>query len=199
MSMNYEKQILNIMDNNQGIVFTSQVDAAKIPRMYLSILNKKGVIERIARGVYLADDALDDEMFRLQSRYSKGVYSHGTALYLHGLTDRTPNYYSMTFPNKYHTRSLKEEKVKTFYVKRKYLHLGIVDHQSPLNRKIKTYNINRTIVDLIRSRNRIESGVLIFALKEYVKRKDKDLVLLMQYAKNFRVEKILRDKLEILL
>lgn len=37
------------------------------------------------------------------------------------------------------------------------------------------------------------------ALKQYVTRKDKNLRSLMQYAKDFHVEKILRQYLEVLL
>lgn len=38
-----------------------------------------------------------------------------------------------------------------------------------------------------------------YAIKQYVRRKDKNLRTLMQYAKEFHVEKILRQYLEVLL
>lgn len=197
--MNLEEKLIKLIKNNFGLILSSQVDEAKIPREYLAILVKKGVIERISRGVYLTEDAFDDEMFRLQARYRKGIYSHGTALYIHSLTDRAPIHYTMTFPNKYHVPSLKEERIRAFYVNKKYHELGAANHLSPHNRKIKIYSIERTIVDIIRSRNKIDANTLNFALNQYVKRRDKNINLLMQYAKDFRVESIVRQKIEALL
>ena len=45
----------------------------------------------------------------------------------------------------------------------------------------------------------IEMQVFQDALKQYVKRKDKNLRMLMKYAAMFHVEKILRPYLEVLL
>lgn len=59
--------------------------------------------------------------------------------------------------------------------------------------------MERTICDLIRSRSGIEMQTFQDALKQYAKRKDKDLRKLMRYAQMFRVEKLLRQYLEVLL
>ena len=53
--------------------------------------------------------------------------------------------------------------------------------------------------DLLRSRNNMETQIFQGALKMYARRKDKDLRNLMRYAGMFRVEKILRQYLEVLL
>jgi predicted CopG family antitoxin len=45
----------------------------------------------------------------------------------------------------------------------------------------------------------IEAQDLQTAIKEYVRRKDKNIPLLMRYAKAFSVEKIIRQYLEVLL
>ena len=59
--------------------------------------------------------------------------------------------------------------------------------------------MERTICDVLRSRSRIEMQTLQGALKVYARRSDKDLRTLMRYAKLFRIEKILRQYLEVLL
>ena len=197
--MNHEEKLIGIIKDNRGLILSSQVDQLGIPRIYLSILVKKGFIEKIERGVYLTVDAFDDEMFRIQARYRKGIYSHGTALYLHDLTDTTPNNYTMTFPNSYHVKSLKEEGIFTFYIHKSLYNLGKVELLSSFGRNISTYDIERTIVDIVRSRNQIDSEMLNNALKRYVVRKDNNINMLMKYAKLFRVEKIIRQFMEILL
>lgn len=197
--MNHEEKLMKSIKDRGGLILSSQVDKLGIPRIYLSILVKKKLIEKIERGVYLTLDAFDDEMFRIQARYRKGIYSHGTALYLHDLTDTTPNHYTMTFPNKYHVKSLKEEGIFTFYVHKNLHSLGKVELLTSFGRNISTYNTERTIVDIIRSRNQMDSEMLNNALKRYVIRKENNITMLMKYAKLFRIEKIIRQFMEILL
>lgn len=61
------------------------------------------------------------------------------------------------------------------------------------------YDLQRTIIDLIRNRSKFEIQDFTTALKTYVKRPDKNLSKLYEYAKMFRVDKILRTYMEVLL
>ena len=71
--------------------------------------------------------------------------------------------------------------------------------QTPFGHTVLTYDMERTICDLIRNRSRIEMQTFQGAIKAYAYRKDKNLRTLMQYAGMFHIEKILRQYLEILL
>ncbi len=71
--------------------------------------------------------------------------------------------------------------------------------QTPFGIPFPVYDMERTICDLLRNRNNIEVQVFQDALKQYVRRKDKNLRTLMKYASMFHVEKILRPYLEVLL
>ena len=103
---NIEK-IREILVQNNGIITTSQVIAANIPRYYLRKMLDKGLLTKVDRGIYIKPEMWEDEMYILQYKYSRGIFSHETALYIHGLTDKTPMKYSMTFPYGYHAHSLK--------------------------------------------------------------------------------------------
>jgi len=63
-------------------------------------LEDKGLIVKSVRGVYILPEVWDDEMFNLQSRFKRGIYSHETALFLWDLTDRTPNAFSAEISRK---------------------------------------------------------------------------------------------------
>ncbi len=63
---------------------------------------------------------------------------------------------------------------------------------------IRIYNIERTICDIIRDRNKIDLQIFNTALNEYMKRKDKNLILLSEYATKFKIEKILAQYMEVL-
>ena len=77
--------------------------------------------------------------------------------------------------------------------------MGIVTMNTPFGNPVPIYDMERTICDLIRSRSGIEMQTFQDALKQYAKRKGKDLRKLMRYAQMFRVEKLLRQYLEVLL
>lgn len=99
----------------------------------------------------------------------------------------------------YHSLQLKAEGVKVYTVKKELIDLGITDAQTPFGHAVPVYDMERTICDLVRSRNNMEVQTLQGALKQYTRRKEKNLRKLMQYAAAFRVEKILRQYLEVLL
>ena len=71
--------------------------------------------------------------------------------------------------------------------------------QTPFGHSVPVYNMERTICDIISNRKNMEAQAFQTAFKKYVKRQDKDLRLLMQYAERFRVDRILRQYLEMLL
>ena len=89
--------------------------------------------------------------------------------------------------------------IKVYTIKKELHDVGIVTMNTPFGNPVPVYDMERTICDLIRSRSGIEMQTFQDALKQYAKRKDKDLRKLMRYAQMFRVEKLLRQYLEVLL
>ena len=138
-------------------------------------------------------------MYLLHLRFSQVVFSHDTALFFHDLTDREPLQYTVTVKTGYNPTKLKEEGVQVFTIKAELHEVGLITMQTPFGHDVPVYNMERTICDLLRSRNHIERQTFQGALKAYARRKDKDLRTLMRYAKLFRVERILRQYLEVLL
>lgn len=188
-----------IIKKNNGIIFSHQADEAQIPRVYFSKMLKDGVLEKLSRGVYISPNTFDDEMYRLQARYCKGVFSHGTALFNHDLTDRTPINFTMTFPVGYNTPSLKDEKVRAFFIKKDLHKLDICEMKTPFGRKITVYGLERTICDIVRSRNQLDVQIVNESLRRYILRRDKDIPKLLEYSALFRVQKIVRQYVEVLL
>ena len=192
-------KIRDIIKDKNGILFTSDLLEYGIPRTYLSVLEKKGEVQRISRGVYSATGYVVDEMVIIQARYKGTIFSHETAAYLLDLTDRTPLFYSVTVPAGYNATSLKASGVKVYFVNRELYQLGSITLKSPHGNDIKTLNLERTVCDVLRSRNQVDIQQINEVLKRYVKKKEKDLDLLYNYARQFRVQKIVREYIEVLL
>lgn len=138
-------------------------------------------------------------MYLIHLRYNQAVFSHETALFFHDLTDREPSPYSVTVKRGYNSKNLKDDGIKVYTTKPELHDVGIMTADTSFGYSVTIYDMERTICDLIRSRSNIEIQTLQGALKQYVRRKDKNLRVLMQYAAMFRVEKILRQYLEVLL
>ncbi len=71
--------------------------------------------------------------------------------------------------------------------------------KSPHGNPIRVTGLERTICDILHNRNQIDIQLVYEALKRYVRRKDKNIDLLYDYAKRFRVQKIARHYIEVLL
>ena len=197
--MNYLKKLENLIDVNNGTLFTSDLTRLSIPRTYLSKLVSIGKLDRVSRGVYVLSGEIEDEMYYMQIKYPKLIYSHETALFIHGLSDRTPFEYSATVSSSYKVVKNISESNKIYYIKSELHSLGITTAKTSFGNDIKLYNVERTICDIVRSRNKIDIQILNDAVKRYVKLKSADFNLLSEYAKKFHVDKIIKKYMEVLL
>ncbi len=193
------KKLEKLIEKSGGVITTKLAESNDIHREYLRELVKAGKLERVAYGVYITQDVWEDKMLIYQLRKSKMIYSHETALYLHDLTDREPLHYSVTVPNGYNTSRLKKEGLIVRIVKKELFSLGICIKENSFGNDIRTYNMERTICDILRDRNNQDPAIVSDALKRYSRSKNKDINKLMKYAEFFRVENVLRPYLEVLL
>jgi predicted transcriptional regulator of viral defense system len=198
-TMTQTEQIKKLIAASDGMIQTSQVTDAGIAKAVLYQYVKENDMEQIAHGVYATQDSWTDAMYLVHLRCKQAVFSHETALFLHDLTDREPLEYEITVKTGYNPSRLKEDGIRVYTIKKELHEEGIIMMQTPFGHSVPVYNMERTICDIIRNRNNTEMQTFQNALKQYAKRKDKNLRLLMQYAGKFHVEKILRQYLEILL
>ena len=195
--MNYLGKLENLIQKQHGTVLSADLDIYEIPRTYLQMMVAEGKLERVDRGIYVSTDAIEDELFSMQTKYPKLIYSHETALYLHGLPIGHPEY-SASVPSGYKVVGSVAERFK-IYTSKELHELGVETIKSSHGNPIRTYNVERTICDLIRSRSRIDVQILNEALKRFVKLKSADHSILLDYARKLKVETILRNYLEVLL
>ena len=189
----------HLLEEQKGLLRTEQAIAAGIskPVFYRYVCEKN--LERAAHGIYMAKDTWLDQMYLLHLRFSQAVFSHETALFFHDLTDREPMQYTVTVKTGYNPTKLKEEGTQVFTIKASLHETGIITMKTSFGNDVPVYDMERTICDIIRSRNHIEIQTFQEALKGYARRRDKNLRTLMHYAELFHVEKILRKYLEVLL
>ena len=184
---------------NNGVITTTAADAAGIPRARLSEAAAAGTLLRVARGIYYLPDVWEDEYAIANLRFPKGVLSHGTALFLHDLTDRTPERVTMTFPRSYNASSARKEGIVVRTCDDKLLDLGIIKITTPSGNVVRSYDRERTLCDLLRGRAAIDAQIANPAMKAYVASPQKDVAKIMNYAHRLGVASKVRNYLEVLL
>ena len=162
------------------------------------IINKNG-LQKVAPGVYATDDIFPDDLFIISNRNKQIVISHESALYIYGLMEREPFKNEVTVKYGYNATHLKKYNVHIHTVVSDYYDIGITTHKTQLGNMVKVYDMERTICDIIKNKNRMDIQVYNFALKEYVRKKEKRLHILMDYAKKLGIERKVRDLFEVLL
>ena len=193
------EQLDRLLTEHDGMLQTAQVIASGIVKPIFYEYVKEKNLQQVAHGIYVSEDTWIDAMYLLHLRVEQAVFSHETALFFHDLTDREPLEYTVTVKTGYNPSKLKAEGVQVFTIKAELHGVGLTTAQTPFGHTVPVYDLERTICDLLRSRNNMEMQTFQGALKMYARRKDKDLRTLMRYAGMFRVEKILRQYLEGLL
>ena len=192
-------ELQSVLKQNGGMVTTAQANEVGVSNERLRMLVHSGDLERVTTGIYVLPDEFTDKMFIVQLRRPKIIYSHETALFLHELTDRDPISYMVTVPTGYNPTRLREDGFTVFTIKRELHEIGVTKLTTMFGNSVTVYDMERTICDCLRSRNNLDIAVVTDALKRYVKRKDKNLNKLMQMAETFKVTKLLRGYLEVLL
>ena len=196
--MNDEEKVLELIKKNNGTIKTSDIVSQNINKMSLVRLVKKGLIERIERGLYIDSSKMEDSYFIFQYKCPKAIFSHETALYFHDLSDRTPIELMVTVPSGYNSRLLKNAKYRFSYIKEDLYELGKTTITTQYGNDIYCYDIERTICDIIKDKNKIEKYQFKDALKRYTELKVKDIAKLYKYAEKFNIKDEVKKYIEVL-
>lgn len=191
--------ILEEIKKNNNMITTAQAVELGFSRYLLSKYEKEGLLERERQGVYILPDSVHDDMYTLMLRSRKIIFSHDTALFLNGLSERTPFVHSVTIPNNTRVSKVIREECTCYYIKSELHQIGAITRKTTLGNVVRCYNAERTICDLLRSRNRLDEETVISAIKNYAASSDKDLNLLAVYASQFGVDRELKRYMEVLL
>lgn len=197
--MNDFEKVLSLMKKNKGIITTKEVENTGVNNKILTRMIEKNIIERVTNGVYIDINSIEDTYFTSQAICKKGIFSNDTALYFHGLSDRTPIKYTLTIPSGYNTKLLKDKRYNFFYIKEELHSLGVINIKTPYGKEVKVYDLERTICDIIKNKDKLDISIVTEAIKEYVQFKNKDLIKLHKYAKLLNIDDKVTSYLEVLL
>ena len=190
-------KILEYMRKHNGYITSREVDKLGLYREWLRILEKEGKAERMARGVYVTPDKWPDPYYALNLELPKVVFYHMTALYFQDLSIKAPDdEWDMTVPRGYHSFRLKRPST-VFYVSSEVYGLGLTKVRTNFGNYVNAYDVERSICDIIRSREREDYEYVKYAVREYLRRGKENLQKLFEYAGKLGVQNKVAHYIEL--
>jgi len=189
----------SLIEENKGYLFTSDVSSAGISKKTLATFIQENKLEKVAHGIYITEDTWLDELFVLSRRNENIVFSHETALYLHGLMEREPTFVTVTVKFGYNASHLTKNGIKVVTAITDFYEVGIGEATTKHNHIVRTYDMERTICDMVRNKEKMDPQVFRTAMREYMTNRKKRLPILMSYASTFGIANRIRTYTEVLL
>lgn len=191
-------RILKIMKENNEIITPSKLEETGISRVYLSRMEREGIIEKIDRGIYVTKDFKYDEYYLFQLKYPKAIFSYNTALYFYEMTERTPIKMDVTVYREYNPHRFKDL-VNVYKISKELYNLGIIEKKSPQGMKVKTYNLERTVCDIIKDKNSLDIEIRNKAIKKAIKSKEFNASKMFKYAKKMHIYDKVKNYMEAII
>jgi predicted transcriptional regulator of viral defense system len=159
---------------------------------------KKGKLVRVRKGVYALPYAFMDAMIDVESLVPGGVVCLYNAWAFYGLTMQNPPTFCIAVDAKRKIVFAQKQMITLYYWNEQSLTLGVeeVEYSS---HKVRMTNAERSVCDAVRYRNKIGEDLCLEIIRTYLKRPDRKIGLMMEYAKALRVAKILGNYLNILM
>jgi hypothetical protein len=194
--MTNREKVMEIADSHNGVLLTKQVTSAGIPREILIRLVNDGLLFPVQRGIYVTSQGFVDDFYLLQARFPKGIYSHETSLYLQEYSERAPIVPTMTF--KYGTSTTRMKNELRPVIISKDFELGKINIERN-GMTLTAYDIERTLVDMLKPRYDADFEQFIPAIKQYANNPKRDINKLFNYSQHFGVEVEMQKYIGVLL
>lgn len=185
--------------SRNGYITSAQATDAGIPRRELAEAVRSGELVQVDRGLYALPGIWEDPLYVMQHRFSRGVFSDDTALFLHDMTDRPPFVPTMTFPRSYNATAARATGLTCRTCADSVLNLGLCEIRTQYGNMVRAYDVERTLCDLVRGQGAPDTQLITPAMRAYVGSENCDPMKLVAYARRLGVESKIRNYLEVLL
>ena len=184
-----------LTENTNGYFSLKTAAEFGITRWQLQELLRNEEIQKISYGLYALKNVIPDELFITQLLSPRAIFSHESALFFNGYSDQVPFRYTISVPHGYISKNLSEQ-YDVRHVAKESAEEGIKIIKSELGNDLRVYSIERTLCELLHKPSDLDKERFIPAIQKYLRSKNKDILILMHFAKMFRVEKRLLPYLE---
>ncbi|AIQ10797.1 hypothetical protein PDUR_01235 [Paenibacillus durus] len=192
--------IIELFRDYNGIVNTNILKEKQINYYQLNKLEALGKIVKLKRGLYALKDInyMVDEIVEAALFVPKGVLCLYSALAHHELTTYTPSEYHFAVSRKERKPALPDyPPIRLFSYDDDTFDMGIEKIEKD-GHVIKVYDMERTICDTVKYRNKLDANVVKESLNNFSNSRKRNYTQLLKYAEKLRVKSILNNYLEVL-
>lgn len=151
-NMKYKELIEKYVKEHDGIVESKWFKENNIFLSSLHNMVKKGILTKINRGLYVTEDSDYDDLYFLQQRCPKIIYSYKQALNpLHQCEEYSRKYSVTVYRGYKFNKDIKDQLVEIHYVNKDIYELGAITTYTPWGHPIRSYNFERTVCDFIKT------------------------------------------------
>lgn len=191
---------VGIIDENKKFITTAELKNMGYSYYKIGKLEKDGILSRINRSTYenLTYKGDENDFFSAEAYVPNGVICLMSAARYYELTNFLPDAVDVAIERKKRVNTLPEwPEIKIFYFDSLRMTLGVTEICEGDN-CFHIFDIEKTVVDIIYYRNKVGIEETSEVLRNYLKRKDRQIDRLYAYAKLLRCEKVVRTYLEVL-
>lgn len=195
--MDRTQRVLEIVEQ-AGVLRPRDLDAHGIPRIYLSRLCERGLLQRVGRGLYVLPNVDVSEHHTLAEackRVPQGVVCLLSALRYHGLTTQSPFEVWLAIGSKAWRPQVDYPKLRFVRFSARTLEAGVEEH-SIEGVLVRVYNPAKTVADCFKYRNKIGLDVALEALRDCRRQRQCTHDEIWHYAKICRVANVMRPYIE---
>lgn len=190
------KVIKSIQDKG-GFIRTDEV-AGRTEYEHIRKAIEDGTLVRVRQGVYAEQLALANTMIDVDKIVPEGVVCLYSAWSHYELTTQIPGAYCIAIDAKRKVTIPEYPPINLYYWKKENLILGVIETEIS-GYKVKITDVEKSVCDAVKYRNKIGLDVCSEVIREYLKRKDRNITRLCEYAKQLRVYNTLSKYFEIAL
>lgn len=159
----------------------------------------KGKVIKVKRGLYrLANAPSAFQEPEVANIVPDGIFCLYSAWAHFELTTHIPSEYHVAMPKSARISLPDYPPIKIYYWSEPTFELGMIN-VIKMGTMIRMYDLERSVCDSIKFRNKIGNEILAEILKNYARRNDKNIDLLTKYAAKLRISKTLNQLLSIIL
>lgn len=191
---------MNVFAENKKFITTSELKDLGYSYYKIGKLEEQGILSRVNRSTYenLTYTGDENDFFSAEAFVPNGVICLMSAARYYELTNFLPDAVDVAIERKKKVNTLPEwPMIRLFYFDPSRMDLGVTEVRYGDN-CFHIFDIEKTVVDIIYYRNKIGIEETAEVLRNYLKRRDRQIDRLYAYAKRLRCEKIVRTYLEVL-
>ena len=151
---------------------------------------------KLRHGVYAEPTAMLGTMIDVERIVPGGVVCLYSAWMHHQLSTAIPQAFCIAIDAKRKVSIPSSLPITLYYWKPENLTFGIVEKEIS-GYRVHITDVERSVCDAVKYRNKIGLEVCAEIIRSYVRRKDRNLSRLSDYAKRLRIAKVLNNYLEI--